>query len=264
MLLRSSLIALLTGPVGCAMGAMLQRRPPKISTHIIFHPETTPGDAAVVWLHGFGDGPEGWASGMQALRRRHPTWMWVHLRAPPLPQSCYRGTRVPGWGDYREEGCTTVGSEDYDNSDIVSDAILAEVHGILADLERVEGIAPERIVIGGFSMGATAAAEITLRYPRRLGGLVVLNGWLLPGARAAIADFPTDGFPVLVSHGSSDEQVGYDCGAEAARLLREAGAAVQFEVQEGLTHVESGFGPGKAHAEEFLRKLLGATTEDDL
>ncbi|CAK0876999.1 unnamed protein product, partial [Prorocentrum cordatum] len=63
--------------------------------------------------------------------------------------------------------------------------------------------------------------------------------------------------PVLVSHGSADEQVGFGCGREAARLLAEAGARVQFRAHEGQTHVESGFGPGREEALRFLAEVLG-------
>ncbi|CAK0838567.1 unnamed protein product [Prorocentrum cordatum] len=204
------------------------------------------GTAAVVWLHGFGDGPEDWAAGMRPGRRRHGGWKWVHLRAPELPQTCYGGSKVQGWGDYLEEGCTDVGSEDYDSEAIVSDTTVTEVHRVLRELEAADGVPPERVVLGGFSMGATAAAECALRYPRRLGGLCMLNGWLTPAARAALGGRGrAEELPVLISHGSADEQVSLGCGREAARLLAEAGARVQLRVHEGQAHVASGFGPGK-------------------
>merc|ERR1712048_1079839 len=128
------------------------------------------------------------------------------------------------------------------------------------ELQAKDGVPPERIVIGGFSMGATTAAESFLRYNKRLGGLVMLNGWLLPGARSALQTYPIDNLPILVSHGSEDEQVGFDCGRRAVELLGEAGASVQFEVQDGQTHVQSGFGQGKEHALQFLAAVLGSTT----
>ena len=63
---------------------------------------------------------------------------------------------------------------------------------------------------------------------------------------------------MLVSHGSADEQVGFDVGAEAVRLLRSAGADVRFETHEGLEHVASGFGPGRAVAADFLANSFAA------
>lgn len=235
---------------------MLRGSAPLLVRPLVFEPTARPCEAAVVWLHGFGDGPEGWTEALQDARRVLPQMKWLHPRAPLLPQTCYNGQRVPGWGTYCEECCTTVGSVDYNGAGIVSEAVLAELHGILDSLDAEEGIAPERVVVGGFSMGAAAAAEAALRYHRQVAGLVMLNGWLLPGAREVLEARSIEGFPMLLSHGSRDEQVGFDCGQEAARLLKQAGADVRFEVQEGLEHVASGFGPGKDHVADFLREVI--------
>lgn len=162
---------------------------------------------------------------------------------------------VPGWGDYHDDGCTNVGSKDYNNEDNIASETVEEVHRIMGELEQ-QGIASERVVIGGFSQGATAAGECALRYPKRLAGLIMLNGWLTPAARDALSSFHVPDLPVLVSHGSNDDQVGFDCGTEAARLLQQAGASVNFEVQDGEGHVESGFGKGKTLAMQFFSQCL--------
>mmetsp|Transcript_153769 Transcript_153769/g.294742 ORF Transcript_153769/g.294742 Transcript_153769/m.294742 type:complete len:258 (-) Transcript_153769:37-810(-) len=236
--------------------------PQMAAAHEILPAAKSPCSAAVVWLHGFGDGPDGWVSSLEQARVRHPNWKWVHLRAPALPQPCYRGVPVPSWGDYHDPGCTRVGSADYDNEDIVSEATLAEVHRIVDELEDSDGIPADRVMIGGFSMGATAAAETALRYPKRLGGLVVLNGWLTPAARRALDTTASKGMRVLVSHGSEDEQVGFDCGEAAVKLFKEAGVSVTFEVQPGLKHVQSGFGPGRDLAAKFLADVLGPCEDE--
>lgn len=215
----------------------------------------------MVWLHGYGDGPEGWAHSFEVYRATHPKWKWVHLRAPRVPQTCAGGRKIPSWGDYHEDVCTTVGSRDYDNQDIVSGGTLAEVHRCINELETCDGVSPEHVIVGGFSMGATAAAETALRYPRRLAGLVMLNGWLLPGARRVLRESPGQGMHVLVSHGSLDDQVGFDCGELAAKTLKEAGASVRFEVQQGLRHVDSGFGPGCDLAIQFFEDVLGSCSQ---
>merc|ERR1712137_333255 len=162
-------------------------------------------------------------------------------RARELPQTCCRGMRVPSWGDYLEEECTRVGSADYDNVNIVWESTCIEVHTIIDELVNKDKISADRVVVGGFSMGATAAAEIALRFRDRLAGLIVLNGWLSHYARGGLRTYPLKGFPVLISHGSADEMVGFDCAEEAVKLLQAAEAAVQFEVQEKQTHVTSGF-----------------------
>lgn len=94
--------------------------------NLVYPPAELPCTGAVVWLHGFGDVPEGWGPSFQQARHTHPQWKWVHLRGRELPQTCYAGKKVTSWGDYHDQGCTKLGSADYDNEDIVAEATVAE------------------------------------------------------------------------------------------------------------------------------------------
>ena len=242
-------------------------------SHLIIHP-TSPPFAAIIWLHGYGDEPESWMAEFKALREKHPPVKWVFMRAAHRPQAYAGGLAIPSWGDWREDNITRVGSKDYDNENILAASVRADLGSILDSIIRVDRVPVSRIIIGGFSMGATVAAEAALQWSSsssasssssQLGGLVMLNGWLLPGARRAIGDGAANGLlKALVCHGTADEQVGYDCGEEAARLLREGGADTAFRSFAGLDHVTSGFGPCKLAAHEFidalLRKASGSTT----
>lgn len=225
---------------------------------LIFEPKTEPCQGAVIWLHGFGDDPEGWDGPFQNARKGNPSLRWVHLRAPRRPQTCAGGMKESGWGDYLEEDCTRVGSADYESPDAngwYAETAMA-VHETVDELESSHGIAPERVIIGGFSQGATAAAQSAVTCSKRLAGVVILNGWLLPAARAALSAGYLRGVPVLVSHGDRDEMVAFGCGEAAVKLLQEAGADVKFIVQKGGTHVESGFTAGRDAAVKFIAGLL--------
>lgn len=209
-----------------------------------------------------------------------PDVQWTFLRAPNLPQPCFGNAPVSAWGAYRDKKCTRVGSSDHANPAIVADHVLAEAHRVLDKLVSHD-VSARHIAVGGFSMGATAAAQIALTYPGApIGGLVMLNGWLPPAAKAALLESasareasaatartgsatggaPTGagawgGLRVLVSHGVRDEQVAFELGEEAARCLRTAGVDVRFEIDQ-MRHVNSGFGPGRAHAETFFAELF--------
>ena len=224
------------------------------SPPLVFAHRQAAAVAAVLWLHGFGDGPEGWANEFSTLRANNPAVHWVFMRGSPKPQTCFDGARVPGWGNYLDANCTRVGTADHTNQGIVAEEVLTEGHNLLDEIVRTTGVPPHRIVVGGFSMGATAAAEIALRYASGpVGALVMLNGWLLPGARAVIAQAAASTLPpTLVSHGTADEQVGFDLGVEAAQVLRAAGVAVRFEEHDDQQHVPSGFGPGKELAAQLV------------
>ena len=193
---------------------------------------------------------------------------WIHLRAPLLEQSCYRGLKVAAWGDFLEDSIIRVGSKDYDNDDITSDTVRTELDSIL------QGLASSvRLVIGGFSMGAAVAAEAALRFlsrdsaspmdkpPRRAKRvhLIVLNGWLSPTTRRLVADGAAHALAsALVSHCEHDEQVHYECAVEAARLLREGGTTVYWQADRTNSHATSGFGPGRKAAADFIAAIVKA------
>lgn len=225
---------------------------------------TAPIQACIVWLHGFGDDqPENWAAEFRTIRSKLPHVRWIHLRGAKLPQPCYQGLVMPAWGKFLEDRCVHVGSRDYENEGIAANATRVDLQALL----EAQLAAVPRVIIGGFSMGAAVAAEAALQYlsrspsstsKRRL-HLIMLNGWLMPGARRNVADgaAAASGLRALISHGKHDEQVGYDCGVEASQRLREGGAEVSFRTDDTSGHAQSGFGPGKDAAIEFIAALVG-------
>ena len=139
-----------------------------------------------MWLHGYGDEPESWASDLSSLRTQNAASVkWVFLRAERRPQAYAGGVAIPSWGDWREDAMTKVGSKDYDNEQILAASVRTDLGSILTSIVQVDRVPPTRIIVGGFSMGATVAAEAALQWCSRadasakLGGLVMLNGWLL-------------------------------------------------------------------------------------
>lgn len=99
----------------------------------------------------------------------------------------------------------------------------------LIERERNRGIAPERIVLMGFSQGCAMTLQTGLRYRDRLGALVGLSGYLplattLP-AECSDANRLT---PIFMAHGRADPMVTID-RAEASRdALRAMGYDVDW------------------------------------
>jgi len=155
-----------------------------------------------------------------------------------VPQPCYGGRRLPGWGPFLETKCIHVGGKDHEHKDetvVYASSVLA-VH---AEIEKLvgEGVLPERILLGGFSQGAAIALEATVCYGRALAGCIVLSGWATPRARAALVAQKPSAMPVLVCHGTKDDMVGIDCGEAAAEALRPiCGQALQFHSFKGMAH----------------------------
>jgi phospholipase/carboxylesterase len=103
-------------------------------------------------------------------------------------------------------------------------------------------LAPDRLVIVGFSQGASLTLEYALRHPTRVGSLIVLTGGLMgvPGSDwKAIAPRSLAGLRMLLTGSDVDEWIPEASTHEAANLFRELGADVQLRIYKGRPHVVS-------------------------
>jgi phospholipase/carboxylesterase len=90
------------------------------------------------------------------------------------------------------------------------------------------GIAPERLVLGGFSQGAVMSYALSLVEGRpRPAGVIAMSGFL-----PTVPDYPLDLSPPLppfaVAHGVHDPVIGVEWGRQARERLEEAGADVLY------------------------------------
>lgn len=131
-------------------------------------------------------------------------------------------------------------------------AAIDAAHRALDDLEA-RGVAPERIVFGGFSQGACLACDALAGRPRPLGALAIVCGALI-GAGAREWPHPAagalDALPVLLTGTEDDAWVPVDRVRATAEILRGAGADVDLRVSPP--------GPHEVHPDEVvaLRALV--------
>ena len=109
-------------------------------------------------------------------------------------------------------------------------------------------VARERIVLAGFSQGATVAAEYALANPRRYGGVALLSGAAIdPDMAADDVDAPIDttagrgtgsfhGTPVLLAVGDDDPHVPRARVDATAAAFRDRDADVAEQIAEGVGH----------------------------
>merc|ERR1712039_360093 len=82
---------------------------------VVFGPETSSCDGAVIFLHGLGDRPNP-GKEFKSLRNKFPSTKWVHLRAPKLFQP-FSGKKEPSWGLMYSKECLHPGSQDHEDCD---------------------------------------------------------------------------------------------------------------------------------------------------
>ena len=101
---------------------------------------------------------------------------------------------------------------------------------------------PERLVIVGFSQGASLALEYALRHPGSVGSMIVLTGGLMgvPGSDwKSTAPRSLAGLRMLITGSDVDDWIPEASTHEAARLFRELGADVQLRIYHGRPHIVS-------------------------
>ena len=101
--------------------------------------------------------------------------------------------------------------------------------GWVDSLLEAHGLAHDRTVLGGFSMGAVMSYSLTLGPGRpRPAGLVALSGFI-PTVEGFEPDLEAAaGLPVAIGHGSHEPIIPVEFGRDARRRLEAAGADVTW------------------------------------
>mmetsp|Transcript_31262 Transcript_31262/g.72909 ORF Transcript_31262/g.72909 Transcript_31262/m.72909 type:complete len:213 (-) Transcript_31262:171-809(-) len=171
--------------------------------------------AAVLWLHGLGDEGPSWRGAFSAVDRMVKDIKWVHPTAPEQEVSIQDGEICTSWFDIKT---WPIGLKEPEGATGI-DKTVVSVHKMLEKLEA-EGYPSERIILGGFSQGGTVSLLAGLSYPRRLGGVVSISGWLT--YRAAFAEKVSEAgksVPCLFTCGKGDPVVTHEITKESASIL---------------------------------------------
>ncbi|NCO57640.1 MAG: hypothetical protein GW783_07565 [Deltaproteobacteria bacterium] len=130
----------------------------------------------------------------------------------------------------------------------------AQLLELLDGVERLLGVAPERVVVGGFSQGAMVATDTFLSAHRPFAGLVVLSGTLLAAARWRPAMAARANTAAFLSHGRGDPLLPFALAYTLRDELRAAGVLVSWIDFPGGHQIPPSVTDGLA---AFLRGLGG-------
>jgi phospholipase/carboxylesterase len=103
-----------------------------------------------------------------------------------------------------------------------------QVLHMLAELRNHTGVAPERVILGGFSQGAILASDIAFQTEQTLGGLVILSGAPVAEEAWKRGIARRRDLPVFQSHGTLDPILPFDAGDHLRELMMDAGMPVDF------------------------------------
>lgn len=104
-----------------------------------------------------------------------------------------------------------------------------------------DGVAPDRIVLLGFSQGACLSVEFAARHARRYAGVVALSGGLIgpPGTPRQYAGSFT-GMPVFLGCSDVDPHIPLERVHETADVFRRMGASVDERIYPRMGHTVNG------------------------
>lgn len=185
----------------------------------------TPPQAVVIWLHGLGADGHDFEPLVPQFQLPIPV-RFVFPHAPRRPVTVNGGYVMRAWYDIAAFDL----SRGEDQAGIHESAQRLEA---LIEREIANGIAPQRIVLAGFSQGGALALHAGLRYPQRLAGILALSTYLpLADTLAAEAHAANRDVPIFMAHGNQDGVVPLPHGLIAQRRLTELGYAVEWHVYE--------------------------------
>jgi phospholipase/carboxylesterase len=179
---------------------------------------TTAGSAerSIVWLHGLGADGHDFEPIVPELALPFAV-RFVFPHAPVRSVTLNAGMAMRAWYDL----VSLDRAAREDEGGIRASA--AQVTELIAR-ERQRGIAPERIVLAGFSQGGAIALHVGLRASEALGGVVALSTYL-PLARSVAPERSQASLavPIWMAHGNADAVIPLASAAASRDILEQLG-----------------------------------------
>ncbi|SCV00111.1 LAME_0G07580g1_1 [Lachancea meyersii CBS 8951] len=197
-----------------------------------------PAKQALIFLHGLGDSGSGWSFFAEFLQR-DPAFQhtnFVFPNAPVLNITCNGNYPMPAWFDIREW------EEIQSRPDVDGFMKSLDVVRRLVDEQVQNGIAPENVVVGGFSQGASLALASAVTLPTKIGAFVALSGFsIINNKLLEIQNSVNVDTPIFHGHGSADPVISLAMGQSAHRFYTERCGHSRYtmKVYPGMEHSTS-------------------------
>lgn len=171
----------------------------------------------IIWLHGLGADGSDFAPIVPQLHL--PEKMGIRFIFPHAPERAVtinQGYKMPAWYDINS--LNSDGEIDYEG--MMQSVVTIQA---LIEKEIASGIAPQNIILAGFSQGAVIALLTGIYSPTPISGVIALSGYLplsKEGKEKLIER--KNKFPIFIAHGTEDAVVSYALGKTAYMQLKGA------------------------------------------
>lgn len=179
---------------------------------------------AIIWLHGLGATADDFVPVIPYLQlAKTPVIRFIFPQAPDRPITLNGGYVMPGWYDIK-------GSDLSDKEDLAGITESQKTLNGLIDEQIAKGIAPQNIIIAGFSQGGAVAYYTGLRLKHKIAGVLALSTYLPFAAQAksehSQANIDT---PIMAMHGLQDGVVPIGMGKTSADAVSSLGYTVEWK-----------------------------------
>lgn len=176
-----------------------------------------PADACVIWLHGLGADRYDFVPVVEALGLPAGHGIrFIFPQAPNRPVTINGGYPMPCWYDILGMSPARLINEGQ------MDESAAMVRGLIAD-QLAEGIAPERIILAGFSQGGAVVLHAALESGLALGGVMALSTYGPTLERLFGKPSSAPQLDLFFAHGQYDDVLPAHLGRDAHDRFEAAG-----------------------------------------
>jgi phospholipase/carboxylesterase len=182
---------------------------------------TQPQDV-VVWLHGLGASGHDFVPIVPMIGRPHTRFVFPH--APKRSVTINMGFVMPAWYDilHMDERPNREPADQVEKATVQINAIIED--------QISRGVPSNKIILGGFSQGGAMALHAGIRFPKTLGGIMVLSAYELRAeSRIGEAHPANEATPMLFCHGRQDPVVPVSRGHRAYEAYRTAARACTWQ-----------------------------------
>ena len=179
--------------------------------------------ACVIWMHGLGDSGHGFSPIVPELNLPDSLGIrFIFPHAPTRTVTINNNMKMPAWYDIK-------------SLDFNSRADLSGVEESAASIKAIfdaqveAGIAPDKIVLAGFSQGGVIAYHLGLRLQHKIAGIMALSTYMCePDLLNEQACEENRQIPIFIAHGTQDPVVPPVLGEMAYKTLQDAGYKPEF------------------------------------
>lgn len=191
--------------------------------------------STVIILHGLGDSADGWRFLSDLLHQyeQFKTVNFIFPNAPVKPLSCAGGQRISQWFDIFE-----LGNPDARQDEDGYWSSVSKINNLIED-ESNNGIDSSKIIIGGFSQGASISLGVAASYEKKLAGVLCLSGFfgMKQGITSRLKD-TNKSTPIFHGHGDLDPVININWARATAKYFKNELGFSNYNLQEypGMAH----------------------------